>query len=312
MAVNTELARRMRPATLDEVWGNTEVVETLQAFLKKDNRPQTYLFKGASGCGKTTLARAYAHELGVDDLDLLEINASDNNGIDDMRQLIEALSYHGFGDSRAVILDESHLLSNSAQNSILKLLEEPPKDTYIFLCTTDPQKLLRTILSRCIQLEVHPLNDRVMLKKLKGVVESEKLNLSTDVLEVIVEKAEGVPRVALKLMDKVDGMDEATALTTLAKESSVSDIIDPDVGNLCRAFLKKESWKEISAILRTLKGQDPEAVRRQVLGYMAAVLLNRGDAAPAIVMSYFVDSFFTSGYGGLVYACFGATQELRS
>jgi DNA polymerase-3 subunit gamma/tau len=246
--------------------------------------------------------------LGVDDLDLLEINASDNNGIDDMRQLIEALSYHGFGDSRAVILDESHLLSNSAQNSILKLLEEPPKDTYIFLCTTDPQKLLRTILSRCIQLEVHPLNDRVMLKKLKGVVESEKLNLSTDVLEVIVEKAEGVPRVALKLMDKVDGMDEATALTTLAKESSVSDIIDPDVGNLCRAFLKKESWKEISAILRTLKGQDPEAVRRQVLGYMAAVLLNRGDAAPAIVMSYFVDSFFTSGYGGLVYACFGATQ----
>lgn len=310
MAEKTELARRMRPVTLSEVWGNTEVVETLQSFLKRDNRPQTYLFRGASGCGKTTLARAYAHDLGVDDIDLMEINASDNNGIDDMRQLIESLSYHGFGDCRAVILDESHLLSNSAQNSILKLLEEPPKDTYIFLCTTDPQKLLRTILSRCIQLEVQPLSDRTLLKKLKGVASSEELNISTDVLEVIVEKAEGVPRVALKLMDKVDGMDEATALTTLAKESAVSDIIEPDVRNLCQALLKGKDWKDISALLKTMKGLDPEGVRRQVLGYMTTVLLNTGSSAPAIVMSYFVDSFFTSGYSGLVYACYGACQEL--
>jgi len=310
MGNDMELARRCRPATLDDMWGNESVVGSLKALLNNPKRPQTYLFKGPGGTGKTTAARAFAHDLGIDELDIKEMNASDNNGVDDMRALMDELQYRGWGNGRAVILDECHRLSAAAQSSILKLTEEPPEGCYMLLCTTDPQQLSKPLLTRCVQMELRPITEDEMIRRLKGVCKTEGMDISVDVLESVADKCEGVPRVALKLLDKVNGMDEDSALKLLSKEKAGDDMA-PDVKKLCNLLLKGAAWGDIADILKKIKGSDAEGVRRQIAGYMAAVLLNRGQAKAACILSYFTDSFFTSGFSGLVYACYGALEESR-
>lgn len=305
----SELARRCRPTTLADMWGNEAVVKSLTALLDNPKRPQTYLFKGPGGTGKTTAARAFAHDLGIDELDIKEMNASDNNGVDDMRALMDELQYRGWGNGRAVILDECHRLSAAAQSSILKLTEEPPEGCYLLLCTTDPQQLSKPLLTRCLQMELRPITEDEMIKRLKGICRSEDMDVSIDVIESIADKSEGVPRVALKLLDKVDGLDEDDALRVLAKEKTGSDDMEPDIRKLCSLLLKGALWGEVADILKNVKGSDVEGVRRQIAGYMAAVLLKSGQPKAACILGYFTDSFFASGYAGLVYATYGALAE---
>jgi len=306
-----ELAQACRPTTLNEVWGNEEAVSVLTGFLSKESRPQSYLFTGDAGTGKTTMARAYAHDLNVEPIDLIEINASDHTGVDDMRNLIETLQYAGFGDRRAVILDEAHYLSANAQSSILKLLEEPPADVYIMLATTNPEKLSTAIKTRCIQIVSAPLDEELLIKKLRKIRREEDIDVTIDILEEIAEKSEGVPRKALKLLDKVSGMSEEKALKILATEVS-EDTENPDVRAICTAFLNRGTWKSIANNIKNVKNSDVEGVRRQIAGYLSAVLVNSENAKAACALGYFVDSFFNSGYSGLVYSCYCALTECSS
>ena len=308
-----ELARKYRPDSISGLWGNKESKEILTGLLEKDKAgkaiPHTLLFIGASGTGKTTSARAFFNDLGIGGADLTEINASDHNGVDDMRALIDSADYRPMmSDKKGIILDEVQMLSSNAQDAILKLLEEPPAYLYIALCTTDPQKIKNTIKTRAIKIELKTLPSKTMVRCLSSVMEEEDQDWDMEVLEAIAEKSEGVPRTALKLMDKVLGMDTEKALAVVAKETG-ADEEDPDIRALCQKLLKQADWKEVSPILKKIKGQDAEAVRRIVAGYMSAVLLNSGDIAAATVLSYFTDSFFASGYAGLVLACFSAVND---
>ena len=151
----TELYKRFRPKSLDAVVGNGGTVAALQKFLKKGNLPHTILFKGPSGCGKTTLARILAKELGCGVLDLREYNSADFRGIDTIRDISRIMTNApAAGNCRVFILDEAHQLSKDAQNAALKILEDTPKHVYFFICTTDPQKLIATIRSRCTEMPV--------------------------------------------------------------------------------------------------------------------------------------------------------------
>lgn len=306
-----DLATRQRPSTLTEVWGNSKAKATLMNLLENEKRPQVYLFTGPAGCGKTTLARAYAAELGITSADLNEINMSNHTGVDDARAIIEEAGY-SISDRQGTILDECHYMTANAQSCLLKLLEEPPVDTYYFLCTTDPQKLSAALKSRCIQITVEAVDEEALVKKLKKVCKTEELDVSVDVLELIADKSEGVPRRALKLLDKVSNMDEEKAIEVLKAERTGDTTEDPDIRAVCQALLKRtKNWKDISEHLKNVKSADAESVRRAVAGYMSAVLLNSGNPVAATILQEFTESLFASGFPGLVLQCFSAFTAVQ-
>lgn len=306
-----DLATRQRPSTLTEVWGNSKAKATLMNLLENEKRPQVYLFTGPAGCGKTTLARAYAAELGIISADLNEINMSNHTGVDDARAIIEEAGY-SIADRQGTILDECHYMTANAQSCLLKLLEEPPVDTYYFLCTTDPQKLSAALKSRCIQITVEAVDEEALVKKLKKVCKTEELDVSVDVLELIADKSEGVPRRALKLLDKVSNMDEEKAIEVLKAERTGDTTEDPDIRAICQALLKQtKNWKDISEHLKNVKSADAESVRRAIAGYMSAVLLNSGNPVAATILQEFTESLFASGFPGLVLQCFSAFTAVQ-
>ena len=306
----TDLAVRVRPKTIDEIWGNEQTKESIKNLLNKENKPQVYLFSGHFGSGKSTFSRVLAHELGADDASIEEYNCSDNTGVDFARGLIEDSQY-SLSDTKVVILDEFHQCTNAAQNCLLKLFEDVPTGVYYICCTTAPEKVIPTIKSRCIHYTVSPINVDEMPKYLRRVCKAEGIDASIEVLEAIAEKVEGVPRDALKLLDKVAGLEEDKALQII-NETTTGEAEDPDIRSICQELLKGGSWKTIAANLKNIKSSDAEGTRRMIAGYMSAVILNSANAKAACVLSYFTDNFYDSGFSGLVLACFSAYTEVKA
>lgn len=305
-----DLATRLRPAHVRDMWGCSKLKEVLELQLKNENRPQVYLFVGNAGTGKTTAARAYANDLGIDELNIEEINISDKTGVDFARTLIEEAQFK-FGDKKAYILDEMQYATANMQSALLKLLEEPPAGVYYFICTTDPQKLSTAIKTRCTILTTEVPTEAEMIRRLSLIVDEEKLDVDDEVIEAIANKSESVPRRALKLLDKVTGIQTDKALVIIQSENS-GDLEDPNILAICRGLLEGNSWSAIANNLKNVKGSDVEGIRRQILGYMAAVLVNKPSQKVACIMGYFIDTFFNSGYGGLVYACYCALIESKN
>lgn len=288
-----------RPRTFDEYIGNEVMIKSVKSALK---RTQTYLFFGSRGCGKTTLARLIAHELKINKNDIYEIDAADKTSVDDARQLKSTVSLAPLsGDKKIYIIDECHRLSANAMDSLLKVLEEPPKHCYFILCTTDPDKVSTTIKSRAKAYEVKPLTDENALELINWICHEESIKLNKTIKEAIINECKGIPREIIITLDSIrdiDNPDEAIQLIQVNKEN-------PKIIDLCRALLKKEKWSEIGKILKDLK-DEPESVRYAVLGYMSSVLLNNGNGQAAFVISCFSESFIYSKKAGLILACFNS------
>jgi DNA polymerase-3 subunit gamma/tau len=158
-----------RPTDLIGVKGNEDVVEALKnMLLNKESCPHSFLLSGPTGCGKTTLARIIAAELGCFGSDYKEIDSADFRGIDTIREIGKQCMYKPLESScRVFVIDECHKMTNDAQNAFLKRLEDTPKHVYFILCTTDPSKLIPTIRGRCSQFQVKPLSEKVLLRLLK-------------------------------------------------------------------------------------------------------------------------------------------------
>jgi len=219
------LARKYRPETFDQVVGQTHVTGTLRAAMRKDKLSHAYLFSGPRGCGKTTVARLLAKAINCLEnrqgdpcgtcetclaiargnyLDVLEIDAASNTGVDNIRELRDMAQYSpSEGSSRVFIIDEVHMLSKGAFNALLKILEEPPARVFFFFATTEPNKIPRTILSRCQRFDFRLLSRDELGGRLGEIASAEGVTLEDTGLRLLVSLAEGSMRDGLSLLDQV-------------------------------------------------------------------------------------------------------------
>jgi DNA polymerase III gamma/tau subunit len=300
------LYHKYRPTSFEDVIGNSEVIESLEGLLKKKERPHSFLLSGPTGCGKTTVARIIAKKLKSKGADYREVDSAEDRGISTIRLIINQSQFSP-RQSKAIVwvLDECHKLTNDAQNALLKILEDTPRHVYFILCTTDPQKLIRPIKGRCSSFEMHPLAEKQMMLLLRKVVKGEGESLSKVVYEQIVDDCEGKPRNALQVLEQVLSADPDNRLE-IAKKSLDNQ---RESIELCRALLEGAGWRRIADILNGLKQEDPEGIRRHVLGYCQAVLLSgKPNDKAAVIIEAFFEPFYNTNFAGLVFACYEATQ----
>lgn len=292
-----------RPKTLDEIVGNKSTVQSLSSILNREKKkiPHTFLFTGASGCGKTTFARIVSNELGCSEHDYIEINAGNNRGIDTARTILKNLHYKPLvGETKVILLDEVHATTKDFQNALLKSLEDTPSHVYFILCTTDPQKLLLTVRNRCMMFEVKKLSVEKLMLLLTYIFQKENVDIEDKLIEQIADKADGCPRQALILLDAVIDLSPRERRRAIQSfKTQEEKTID-----LCKALVKKDRWLNISKILKGLE-DEPEKVRWSVLGYMNTVLLGGNNNAQAsITIIMFQEPFYDTGKAGLTLACF--------
>ena len=293
---------KYRPKALDEVVGNEAIISSLSSYEETGIYPHAILLSGPTGCGKTTIARILANNLEARGDDLREVDAADFRGIDTIREIIDRSRYMPLsGNARVWIFDECHQLSRDAQSAMLKLLEDPADHAYFILCTTDPQKLLPTIKGRCQQFTLELLERKPMLKLLKYIAKRENIKLDLSIYKRIIKIGKGHPRNTIQLLEQIAGMEPKERDTFLERDAE----IETQAIELCRALIKPNvKWYTVAPILRGLKNEDPEQIRRAILGYCSAILLSgRDNDAVLLVMEQMMDNFYDTGFPGLVFAC---------
>jgi DNA polymerase III gamma/tau subunit len=296
-----ELYKKYRPKSLKTVIGNTSTVAALKNMLERNTVPHTILFHGPSGCGKTTLARILKTELECHELDFKELNCSDFRGIDTIRDIARTMMYAPVGSKcRIWLLDEFHQMSSAGMNAALKILEDTPAHVYFFLCTTDPQKLLKTIRTRCCEMPVEYLDEHQMKKLIKRVTKKEKMIIKSGIIEDIIDAAQGSARQALVLLDKIRNIPSNKQAEAITFQEEEREGIE-----LCRALLQKKQWSIVVKMLKEIKG-DPEQLRWAIMGYASAGLLKKASHHAYHVLSCFEDHFFDSKKFGLIRACYQA------
>ena len=187
------LYRKYRPASFAEVRDQEHIVSVLEGAIKKKQIPHALLFAGSRGTGKTTLARIFAREIGTSEIDLYEIDAASNRGIDDIRELKEAVHTLPYESARKVyIIDEVHMLTKEAFNALLKTLEEPPAHVVFILATTEEDKLLDTIKSRCQVFRFRAPSRGVLAKTVIDVAKKEGFKLKLEAADLIGVEADGL------------------------------------------------------------------------------------------------------------------------
>jgi DNA polymerase-3 subunit gamma/tau len=204
MTDHVALYRKYRPASFVEVRDQDQVVSVLEGAIRKNSIPHALLFSGSRGTGKTTLARIFASAIGTTSVDLYEIDAASNRGIDDVRELREAVHTVPFESKYKVyIIDEVHMLTKEAFNALLKTLEEPPAHVIFILATTEEEKLPDTVLSRLQIFRLRAPSRAVLATTVTDVAKKEGFLLSSDAADLIAIAADGSFRDALGITQKV-------------------------------------------------------------------------------------------------------------
>lgn len=233
-------ALRYRPRSFDDLVGQVSVQVILREMVKRDAVPHALLFDGVRGSGKTTSARILAASLNCDadvvpcstcpscksifdgsSLDVQEVDAASNGLVSDIRALVEQVLYSTGGRNRVVLLDECHSMSREAMNALLKTLEEPPPSTVFVLLTTEPSKILDTIVSRCMKFTFRRISVADIVGRLEWICAQEGLTVDADLIMAIAERADGGMRDAVMTLDQVArvGVSTADQFNTLLGES---------------------------------------------------------------------------------------------
>lgn len=294
------LYRKYRPKDFDEVAGEQDIVKTIKASLSTNKMSHAYLFAGPRGLGKTTIARLIAKGVnclknGVTDapcnecenciaitegnfMDMVEIDAASNRGIDEIRDLKDKINYKpSKGRKKVYIIDEVHMLTKEAFNALLKTLEEPPEHVIFILATTEPEKIIPTIISRCQRYDFRTFSINDMVARLQYISKEEKIEISDKGLEMIFEASGGSMRDAVSILERISinylnesidqekiesvlGITPAKRLDNflfLIRESKKADLIQElnkiyqdgldielffkDLGKLCKEIMMKET-----------------------------------------------------------------------
>ena len=302
--MTTELYRIHRPKKFLDMVGQDRAVKTLEGLLKSGKIPHALLFTGPSGCGKTTAARILAKKLGCGKLDLQEINAAESRGIDTIREIQNRMGLSPIdGVCRIWIIDEAHKLTGDAQTALLKMLEDPPNHVWFILATTDPQKLIKTIHTRSTEIRFSAIQETDLRGLVHSTLNHEGVTHYTDVsVNKLVATADGSARKVLVLLQQTMGFPtEAEQLEAIEKADSRKQTID-----LCRAMIRGDGWKEIKGIIEQLD-EEPENIRRGILGYAASVVLNGGGSGVSRAMEIlevFRDHWYDCGRAGLIMSCY--------
>ncbi len=219
------IARKWRPQTFQDVVGQDHVVRTLRNAIGRNRIAHAYLFVGPRGTGKTSTARIFAKALNCTDgpkadfdpkdpavqaitdgtsMDVIEIDGASNNSVDQIRELRDDVRYAPTqGKYKIYIIDEVHMLSNQAFNALLKTLEEPPEHVKFVFATTDVQKVLPTILSRCQRFDLKPIPSELIVQRLQTIAVEEKINVTPEALACIARMADGGMRDAQSIFDQM-------------------------------------------------------------------------------------------------------------
>lgn len=205
------LYRKYRPQTFADVVGQEQIVTLLEKTVKENKPNHAYLFCGGRGTGKTTVARIFAHLIGCNPEDIIEIDAASNRGIDEIRELRDAVRTSPFSSPYKVyIVDEAHMLTKEAANALLKTLEEPPSHVIFILATTDPEKLPATIVSRCQKILFKQPRLEVLSEHLVAIASKEGKKLSEISARIIAAHGKGSYRDALGALEQVLSVDDKT------------------------------------------------------------------------------------------------------
>ena len=284
------VARRYRPQQFADLIGQEHVARGLAGAIDSGRVGHAYLFTGARGVGKTSAARIYAKALECtnrksgepcnlcercqaisagQDVDVIEIDAASNRGIDEIRQLRQNVAVRpASGNHKTYIIDEVHMLTREAFNALLKTLEEPPPHVKFVLCTTEPEKLPITILSRCQRFDFQSVDTVAITQRLAQIVESEGLTVAPAALELIARRAAGSMRDSQSLLEQLFGiaagdkknieLEDVHAITGTGK--------DEKVGELAQALINRDSPAALSALHECLtQGADAGGVLEQLL-----------------------------------------------
>lgn len=277
MSTTSALYRKYRPESFASVKDQDHIVTVLEGAIKKGEIPHAILFSGTRGTGKTTLARLFAKAIGTTDLDLYEIDAASNRGIDDIRELKEAVHTMPYeSEQKVYIIDEVHMLTKEAFNALLKTLEEPPAHVVFILATTEEDKLLDTILSRCQVFKMHSPSRSVLVEVVTEVAKKEGFTLTPDAADLIAIAADGSFRDALGVTQKVilasgdaiGSADEVAVIIGAPKTGTLLTLLD--------ALHNKDKEAALVAVQDAVsQNVDMKLFTRVLLGHIRAVMLIR-------------------------------------
>ena len=278
-------ARKYRPTTFEEVFGQKHVTHTLLSAIKQHKIAQAMLFCGPRGVGKTTCARIFAHQINhfsrdtssgeSNKLNIFELDAASNNSVENIRHLIEQIRFPPQqGTHKIYIIDEVHMLSSQAFNAFLKTLEEPPPYAVFILATTEKQKVLPTVLSRCQIFHFKRLSVQDTVSCLQDICQKEKLEASEEVLYHIGRKADGSLRDALSLFDMLITFSEGKALTYKLLEEHL-DVLDHEYFFTLSQYLSQSKLSESLLLLEQVvaKGLDLHRIILDWSEYLRNILL---------------------------------------
>ena len=298
------LARRFRPQRFEDLVGQDVVVRTLKNALSSGQIAHAYLFSGLRGVGKTTVARLLAKALNCDkgptpepcgecvpcqeialgsSMDVLEMDAASNRGIDDVRDLREVARVLPVRDRyRVFIVDEAHQLTKDAFGALLKILEEPPAHVVFILASTEKDKFPATILSRCLQVDFRPIPSELVVARLTEVAAKEAFQLTPGAAQLIARATEGSLRDALSLLDRVRAFAAGAV-----DENAVADVVGLPPFETVLALWQALEGGNVASALALVRaeeqaGREPAALYEQLLALLHAVLLLASDPeAPA-------------------------------
>lgn len=290
------LYRKYRPKNLQEVVGQDHIKKALENAISLSKISHAYLFTGPRGTGKTSIARILAKSLNCKEgptltpcevcpscvdiktstlIDVIEIDAASNRKVEDAQNILEKIQYVPVnGKYKIYIIDEVHMLTNHAFNALLKTLEEPPENVIFILATTEPQKVLETITSRCQRFDFRRITTDDIINYLKNIAKSEKIKIDDDALFTIAKNSAGGMRDSLALLDQVSVIGNSKIITSDDVNKLLGRISFDMLNNLSESIIQSKPQSAIEILEQIYNsGNEPSQILLNLLGYLKNLLI---------------------------------------